>query len=99
MPKAPNEMGSGHLCIEHEVIMREHVASRSGMESVRNRRKRWKMHKLYGDEPEIAPLAASDHERIRKLEAELALKHPDIVGKPNAAMDILERASRRNNDK
>lgn len=96
MPKAPEEMGNGHLCIEHEATMQEHISSRRTVSSIRNQRQRWKMNKLYGDEPEITPLAGSDLERIRKLETELSLRRPDVLGPPaSSAADVLERAAKR----
>lgn len=97
MPKTTAEMGNGQLCIEHEVIMQEHVISKQRNSSIRNQRQRWKMRKLYADEPDSPPLAGSDLERIRKLETELALKHPDVLRPQSAVEGVLGAITRKPN--
>jgi hypothetical protein len=97
MPKSAAEMGNGQLCVDHETTMQETITQRRTVSTIRNKRRNWKMRKLYGEETDGPVLATSDIERIRKLETELGLKEPSALQPKTAVAAVLDALTRRPN--
>jgi hypothetical protein len=99
LPKSDAEMGTGRLCLEHQDIMQEHISKRRGHASTRTKRMHWARRKLYGDEQESSPLGASNLERLRKLEAELTLRHPEFKPQVKSLAESLFGGPKKEDDK